>query len=284
MARPGPDGPGAPARDAPSARLASSIMSPRNRPPQRARSARPSSRRPARLPRRVYWVRRLLVLGVAALLVLGITRLLSMGGGDGGRTAVTAGSGTTGTLGTPGLGTAPTAPLTPTAVPTGPRGNAVPQGECDPSDLLVTPVVRQAHVAQPVRIVLQVTSIASPACTFAVSPESVIVRLLTPRRSEPLWTTQDCTAAVPERTVVARPDKPGRVQVFWNGRTSDDRCSDLTDWVFPGDYTAQAIAVGSSRATSSEFVLGMAVRPTVTRTPTPTASPSASSSTTPGAR
>jgi hypothetical protein len=198
-----------------------------------------------------------------------------MGGGDGGGAAVTAGSGTSVT---PSLTTAPTAPLSPTVLPTGPKGNVAPQGSCDPSDVLVTPVVKEAHVAQPVRIVLEVTSIESPACTFEVSPASVIVRLLTPRRSEPLWTTQDCTAAVPERTVVARPGKPGRVQVFWNGRTSDDRCSDLTDWVFPGDYTAQAIAVGSSRATSSEFVLGMAVRPTVTRTPTPTASPSTSAS------
>ncbi len=64
------------------------------------------------------------------------------------------------------------------------------------------------------------------------------------------------------------------MKVLWNGRASDDQCSNLTDWVFPGDYTAQAIAVGSTRATSSEFVLGLPVRPTVTRTPTPTATPS----------
>jgi hypothetical protein len=212
-----------------------------------------------------------LVLGVAALLVLGITRLLSMGGGDGPGQATQAGSGTSQT---PTAASSPTGSLSPTAYRTGRKGLVQPNGPCDPSDVLVTPVVAQAHVAQPVRIVLEVTSIQSEACTFAVSPESVIVRLLAPQRSEPLWTSQQCTSVVPERTVVARPTRPGRVAVFWDGRTSDEECSNLTDWVFPGDYTAQAIAVGSSRATSSEFVLGMAIRPTVTKTPTPTASPS----------
>ena len=75
--------------------------------------------------------------------------------------------------------------------------------------------------------------------------------------------------------------RPGEVEVLWNGRASDDECSNLTDWVFPGTYTAEAIAVGSTRATSSEFVLGPAVRPTVTRTPTPTASPSRSAGASP---
>ena len=234
---------------------------------------------PRRLPQRVYWVRRLLVLGVAALLVLGITRLLSMGGGTDPGAAQQAGSGTSTT---PTSAVSPTDATSPTAYLTGPKGLVRPNGPCDPSDVLVTPVVTEAHVAQPVRLVLEVTSISSEACTFDVSPESVIVRLLAPRRSEPLWTTQDCTTAVPERTVVARPTRPGRVELFWDGRTSDDQCSNLTDWVFPGVYTAQAIAVGSTRATSSEFVLGPAVRPTVTRTPTP--SPSKGPSTSPSGK
>jgi hypothetical protein len=248
---------------------------------RRGRSASPPRPR-GRLPRRVYWVRRVLVLGVAALLVLGITRLLSLGGGDtgGGQAAIVR----SGTSEMPSGVTSPTTALSPTAVRTGRRGLAQPSGPCDPSDVLVTPVVTRAHVARPVRISLRVTSLQSPACTFEVSPQSVIVRLLSPKRSEPLWTSQHCTAAVPVSTVVARPDRPGRVPVMWNGRLSDEDCSNLTDWVFPGTYTAQAIAVGSARATSSEFVLGLPIRPTVTRTPTPTADPSASPSGTPSGK
>jgi hypothetical protein len=158
---------------------------------------------------------------------------------------------------------------------------AQPEGPCDPSDVLVTPSIVDAHVAEPVRIVLEVTSLQSPACSFRVAPDTVVLRLLTPKRSEPLWTSQDCRRAVPEQTVVARQTKPGEVEVLWNGRASDDECSNLTDWVFPGTYTAEAIAVGSTRATSSEFVLGPAVRPTVTRTPTPTPSPSRSAGSSP---
>ena len=228
--------------------------------------------RKGRLPRRVYWVRRLLVLGVAALLVLGLTKLLSHGGSEGGGTAtIVRGESTA----EPTTVTTPTAPSSPTATLPVRKGRLPqPEGSCDPSDVLVTPTVEEAHVAQPVRIVLEVTTLLSPACTFEVSPETVVVRLLALKRSEPLWSSQQCTTAVPDKTVVARQTKPGRVALLWEGRTSDRECSDVTDWVFPGTYVAQAIAVGSTRATSSEFVLGPAVRPTVTRTPTPTASPS----------
>lgn len=249
-------------------------MSERTRNDRHDRHRRSSStltRPRGRLPQRVYWVRRLLVLGVAALLVLGLTRLLSYGGSDdgGGKATIVRGEPT----GSPTV-TDQTTPVSPTPVRPGRKGRLPqPEGPCDPSDVLVTPVVKGAHVAQPVRIVLEVTSLQSPACTFQVSPRAVILRLLSPKRSEPLWTSQQCTAVVPEQTVVARQTKAGTVAVFWNGRTSDSDCSNLTDWVFPGTYTAQAIAVGSTRATSSEFVLGLALRPTVTVTPTPTPSP-----------
>lgn len=239
------------------------------------RSTSPLARPRGRLPQRVYWVRRVLVLGLAALLVLGFTRLLSSGGGDdgGGKATIVRGEPT----GIPSV-TDPTSPSA-TALRPGKKGRLPqPDGPCDPSDVLVTPVVRNAHVAQPVRIVLEVTSLQSPACTFQVSPGAVILRLLSEKRSEPLWTSQQCRAVVPEQTVVARQTKAGKVAVFWNGRTSDSTCSEYTDWVFPGTYTAQAIAVGSTRATSSEFVLGLALRPTVTMTPTPTETPSESES------
>jgi hypothetical protein len=244
---------------------------------RRGRSASPLTRPRGRLPKRVYWVRRVLVLGVATLLVLGITRLLSGGGGDtdpGAATIVRSEPSDTATSAT--TAASPTTGTTPGATATNRKGLARPDGPCDPADVLVTPTVDDAHVARPVRIVLHLTSIESPACTFDVSSESVIVRLLAPKRSEPLWTTQQCGDAVPERTVVARQTKPGRVWVEWNGRHSDSECSNLTDWVFPNTYTAEAIAVGSTRATSSEFVLGLPVRPTVTRTPKPSKTPSQS--------
>ena len=218
-----------------------------------------------------------MVLGVAALLVVGLTRLLTAGGGDGGNDTAQV------VRGEPTTSLSSSLPTTPSLLPVvpgkkGKKGLPQPEGACDPSDVLVTPSITDAHVAQPVRIVLEVTSLQSPACTFRVAPDTVVLRLLNPKRSEPLWTSQDCRRYVPEKTVIARQTKPGRVQVLWNGRTSDQDCSDLTDWVFPGTYTAEAIAVGSSRATSQEFLLGLPVRPTVTRTPTPTATPTESES------
>lgn len=226
------------------------------------------------LPARVYWVRRLLIVAMTILLVVGIQRLLSYDGAAEDESAVAAS-----VVGAPFE--LPSIALLPSGSPEmliKPQRRQAklppPQGDCDPSDLVVTPVIEAANVGRPVQVILELTTVESPACTFEVSGESVAVNIstLTDAR-ELLWTTQDCPAALAETTVVARQDVPGRAVTEWNGRRSDERCSVLTEWVLPGDYLVEAVTVGGTETGEQEFEIEGAVRETVTRSVTPTPSP-----------
>lgn len=229
--------------------------------------ARPRGPKPAR----VYWVRRLIVLTVAALLVLGVHRLLTFDSSDAESPAAAS------TVGAPFA-------LPTLSLPSQSSGMVIkrerrkaelpePDGPCDPADVLVTPVVEAAHVGQPVKVILELTTMSTPACEFDVSGDSVAVNIsMRSGARELLWTTQDCPAALPEATVVARQTVPGRTVAEWDGHRSDQRCSPHAGWVLPGDYLVEAVALGGTVTGDQEFEMGGAVRPTVTRTVTPTPS------------
>ena len=236
------------------------------------------------LPARVYWVRRLVLMTLAVLLVVGVQRLLTYEGSPSAESPVAASV----------VGAHFELPTL--AVPSASAGMLIkserrsaalppPEGPCDPADVLVTPVIEAAHIGRPVQIILELTTTKSPACTFEVSGESVAVNvsMLTGAR-ELLWTTQDCPAALPETTVVARRTVPGRAVAEWSGHRSDERCSALAPWVLPGDYLVEAVALGGTETAEQEFELESALRPTITRsvTPTPSSTPPASSATGPG--
>lgn len=242
------------------------------------------------LPARVYWVRRLLVLAVAFGLVFGIARLLGGGGGDGDPAvavpaAASASPTTSGPTTTaeamatpseqvtaaqePGTKQAgkrhgrkrhqPTVAATPLAVPTGP---------CEDSDVQVTPAVRPpAYAGQDVRITLRLSTYASPACTWKVSPRSVVVKVSS--GDDRIWTTQDCPAALEKQSVVLRSDHVTRTYLTWHGQRSDDDCSRTTPWAMPGYYHVKAAALGADPV-DVQFRLRPPPRPTITPTPTPT--------------
>jgi hypothetical protein len=221
------------------------------------------------LPARVYWVRRLLVLGVLLGLVLGISRLL--GGSDGSpeptaqpASSVRSGSATPSAVSTAdaraSVEPSPTRTKTPLAMPTGP---------CRDSDVRVVPDLQvNAYAGGDVRLTLRLTTFVSAACTWEVSPETVAVRLTS--GSDRIWSSQDCPKAVPEEQVVLRDREPTFVDVTWAGRRSDSDCSRNTMWAEPGYYHVAAAAMGSEPE-SQQFQL---LRPApVTVTPSPTARP-----------
>src|SRR3954465_5403506 len=226
------------------------------------------------LPNRVYWFRRLLLLVVAAVLVIGLGTLLRSSGGSGGDRA-------------PPVAAAPTQ-VNSTATPSASarvhtsrkkahkKRKALPQpdGPCDDSDVVVTPVVPDAHVNQPIKVVLHLTTRKSKACTWRVDRHSVFVTISA--SDGPLWSSQQCPAVVPTQDAVPRKQKADKVKLWWNGKESDAGCTQSTDWVFPGSYTISAVARGAVKPVQTQFVLGGAQRPTVTVTPTPTKSPTSS--------
>ena len=223
----------------------------------------------------------MLVLGVALLLVLGVSRLLSTGGSaDPQQTAATVGGSPTATA-----DTSPTASVTAsatedTAVTTKPGKKLEkqplpqPDGPCDPADLVVTPLVREAHAGDPIKVVLQVGTHETPACTWQVSPQDVFVTIADADAT--IWSSQQCPAVLPDEQIVPRQEKAARTSFLWNGKASDASCSDATEWAVMGSYRVDAVARGAVEPQESTFVIGSPTRATVTRTPTPTSTPSSS--------
>src|SRR3954447_27073139 len=128
-----------------------------------------------RLPARVYWFRRSMVLLTALALVFAVGRLLSSGGGTAGAgdtAAATASSPTT----TATQAVAGPLPIQPTGQAKQPAPSAtgtpvvlaVPDGPGAVAEVAVTPSVPVAVAGGRVGIVLELTGI-KPACTFTVS-------------------------------------------------------------------------------------------------------------------
>ncbi|MEV5003352.1 hypothetical protein [Nocardioides sp. LML1-1-1.1] len=247
------------------------MASPRRPAPARGRTTR------GPLDPGVYWRRRVFVLGVAFALVFGIARVLT-GGSDassdepvaeqaGARVqpsrTVTAGAtpATGSPTGSPTGAAGATAPATPTL--------AAPQGPCPAADVVVTPSVPAPAVAgSDVTLRLSLQTKTAEACTWQVSPATVIVKISDGSRQ--LWTTQQCSAAVPPTTVVVRRAVATVVDLTWTStRQSDAGCTRRAGWVTSGDYTIAAAALGGEPA-SAEFVLVKPTAPTTTATAKPT--------------
>lgn len=235
------------------------------------------------LPARVYWTRRVLVLGLALGLVFGLAQLLGARSSapQARPVGATAGSTTTPSVSSQGsmpAGAVPTAKaksrrgqageatpsLTPTPTPT---PLAIPSGPCAPQDVRVQPrVAGPAYAGSPVAFRLDLTTLESPACTWTVSPRSLVVKLTS--GSDRIWSTQDCKTAVPRQPVVVRKDNVTSVVVTWHGQRSDGSCSRTTSWAEPGSYHVTAAAFGAEPS-DFQFELQQPQPTTITPSPEP---------------
>jgi hypothetical protein len=227
-----------------------------------------------RLPARVYWFRRTMVVLTAVALVFAIGRLLggsgsSTGGGAGDTAAVSASKTST----TPTPSVVGPQPFQPTATgkgtAVGPTGAAValaePDGPCGADEITVTPSVPTAVAAGRVDLVLDLTGI-KPACTFAVSSRTLAAKVVS--GTDRIWSTQDCPNAVKEATVVVRSAQPTQVVIPWSGRRSDEDCTKSTPWALPGYYHLTAAVIGSEPG-DTQFKLVLGPRQVVTKTVQP---------------
>ena len=225
------------------------------------------------LPRRVYWGRRLLVLVVAVSLVYGIGQLLA---GDPAKSDNPSARSAAASQGSPSAGRSPSSGATGAASDDESGGKdgakaplAVPTGPCADSDVRVDPSVDDtAYAGGDVTITLNLTTLESPACTWEVSSDSVVVKLTSGR--DRIWSTQDCSAAIATQSVIVRKDAKTKVDVTWSGQRSDEDCTRTPDWAQPGYYFATAAALGAEPQ-DQQFQLLTPLRPTIT--PTPTAKP-----------
>lgn len=229
-----------------------------------------------RLPARVYWIRRSLVVATALVLVVGFAQLLGSIGGGSSPSAATLSAKQSPTQ-SPSSGT-PSAPSTP-APSTAAPALATPSGPCDLSKLSVTPVVSVAHAANPVTIALKVTG-SAPACTFEASAKSLAVKIVSGQ--DRVWSSQDCPSSVARRTVIVRSGAEATVPVVWGGRRSDGTCSNTNKWALPGYYHVIAAVMGST-PTDTQFQLTVAPRAVITKTAKPRPQHKSTASATPGA-
>ncbi len=201
-----------------------------------------------RLPARVYWVRRLMVLGIATLLVVGLARLLG-GSSDGSSgpdqasraadtssAAVPASTGPTATA----SGTHPRrhAQARPTQTPT---PVAMPSGPCAPGDIAITPSVPHPFAGRDIALVLDLSTLTTPACTWKVSGATLALKITS--GADLIWTSVQCPRAIPTEDLVLRQSTPTRVRLTWDARRSEPGCPRLTDWARLGTYHLHVAAL-----------------------------------------
>lgn len=239
----------------------------------------PSTVRPrGPLPARVYWTRRLVVLGIPLLLVVVLARVL--GGSSDGKDA-SAGRATQ------AASVAETAPA-PTAGPTsevttGKKGKggkkrdqetvppepvlAEPSGPCVDSDIVATPAITSAAGGADVPITLNLRTVTAEACTWQASPQTLTVTITS--GNDFIWSTRECPSAIAVQDVVIRQAVDTPVVVTWaDGKRSDETCSGRTDWARPGFYHVEAAALGGD-GTDVQFELVAPTPGVITKTAEP---------------
>ena len=235
-----------------------------------------------RLPRRVYWVRRCIVLGVALLLVFGVNKLIGATGADDPGSSIKASN-------TAATQQSPSASATLGPVPPSKKLRlksnsplAPPSGECRDDEVSVLPTVPRAWAGGPIVIQLQLTG-TQPACTFDVAPESLVVKIAS--GEDRIWSSQDCPETIKETHVVVRSAQPVEVPVTWNGRRSDEQCTPGLGWALPGFYHVFSAALGSA-PTDVQFEVTHApvTRKTRTAKPKPSAKSTPEATSTPRAK
>lgn len=236
------------------------------------------------LPARVYWTRRLLVLGTALLLVAGLARLLGTGsdGGDVER-AVTASAGTGQDAAAGAASGGARTPRTPAASAGRPRAGraqertaaaskprrtplAQPQGRCLEEDVRVVPEVPEAVGGDTITVRLVLRTVETEACWWYASPDSLTMRIRS--GGDEIWTSRECPRALPRRSVVLRRAADTVLGVEWSGRRSDEECSQRTEWALPGFYHVQTAALAGEPA-EAQFEVTAPEPEVVTRTVAP---------------
>jgi hypothetical protein len=224
-----------------------------------------------RLPARVYWVRRLMVLGVAVLLVVGVARLL---GGSSDASSEPDQAARVADTADPTVAPSTNAPAT-----TGKKHRhqsttaddpvtrvAMPSGPCSPDDIAVTPSVPKPIAGSDITIVLDVATLTTPACSWTLSNKTLAMKITSGH--DLIWTTVDCRRSIPRQDLVLRSADPVRVELTWDARRSEPGCPVETQWALPGTYHVHVAALAGTPADVA-FLLTKPSPPDVTRTAHP---------------
>jgi hypothetical protein len=121
-----------------------------------------------------------------------------------------------------------------------------PTGPCDPAQVEVDIEVEDAVAGEANTATLQFTSLATPACTLGITPDSLEIQVTS--GSDVLWSSTDCPANLPARQVVARVDPPAAYAFTWSGHRSSQGCGEPGSAAVPGGYWVEASLIGGEPA------------------------------------
>lgn len=195
---------------------------------------------PRRLPRRVYIVRRVLVL-LVLLLVIGLIVLAV-------RWLWPNGDGSEADDPTPTPTPTQTDAVDPTPGPT--EESASPRSvqldtateDCDPTLISMRPSVADQEAGGPVTIHLSIATAQENACTLELEPDDVIATIGSDGNK--IWDSTPCETALLEEPVTVTPGWVTNVAVEWSGQRSGSNCTGGEEFVNAGDYGIQVATRG----------------------------------------
>jgi hypothetical protein len=189
-----------------------------------------------RLPARVYWTRRLMVLAVLAVLAAVIA--VSVGGGGSHRRGSAAG--------------APTPSPTPTATET--SAAPTPPLRCRHRDLEVTAATDQTTYPAGVepRLSAVVRNVSAQPCRFVTSTAKRIWTITS--GTDRVWSSADCTGSDTPGHERLKPGKTITYALVWNRHRSARGCPTATPAADPGTYLLD-VAVNGVRSATVVFHL-----------------------------
>lgn len=205
------------------------------------------------LPARVYWVRRALlavVLLVAVSLAWWALGRVVGGSGSGAAASGSAGSGDSGTGTASGGGAGHGEKDDPPAGKHRPDKHkpkhhrpVAPTGDCAPTQVDIDVKVHDVASGHVAPVGLRLTSVGTPACTLAITPDTLALRITS--GSDVVWSSVECPNAVLAREVVVRAHKPVVYTFDWDGRRSTETCAQPGKVAEPGGYWAEAALIGA---------------------------------------
>jgi hypothetical protein len=143
---------------------------------------------------------------------------------------------------------------------------AMPSGPCAASDVAITPSVPQPVAGHDISLVLDISSLNTPACSWTLSGKTLALKITS--GPDLIWTTTECAKAVTSQDLVLRQSDPTRVRLTWDARRSAPGCPVQTEWALPGTYHLQVAAL-AGRPQEITFLLTAPSPADVTRTAHP---------------
>jgi hypothetical protein len=148
--------------------------------------------------------------------------------------------------------------------PTGPLAN--PEGECEPSEVVIAPDVEDTDASAAVPLRLGLSASGDRACTFEFGPDSVALQVTS--GDDEIWQSVSCPRALEQQAVVVRPGWLTYLEVDWSGRRSSEGCGETGEFAAAGYYWAEAAALGAEPH-RSQFELETPPPPKPTKKPAP---------------